>query len=200
MSITARRLNRATLGRQLLLRREPLDVADAVRRVVALQAQSAASPYLALWNRLAGFDPAGLDAAFADQTVVKATLMRITLHAVRAEDYPAFHNAMLSSLRASRLNDRRYTITGLTHADADRLAPQLLEFADRCCTPRPGPLVVRSRSSFVAAGGGWGAGGVPGRPRTDGLPPLQPLVGQAAARGGSGAAWLGPGRTQWVAA
>jgi hypothetical protein len=131
MSITARRLNRATLGRQLLLRREPLDVADAVRRVVALQAQSAASPYLALWNRLAGFDPAGLDAAFADQTVVKATLMRITLHAVRAEDYPAFHNAMLSSLRASRLNDRRYTITGLTHADADRLAPQLLEFADR---------------------------------------------------------------------
>jgi hypothetical protein len=131
MSITARRLNRATLGRQLLLRREPLDVADAVRRVVALQAQSAASPYLALWNRLAGFDPADLDAVFADRTVVKATLMRITLHAVHAEDYPAFHLAMLSSLRASRLHDRRYTTTGLTTADADRLVPQLLEFADR---------------------------------------------------------------------
>jgi hypothetical protein len=57
--------------------------------------------------------------------------MRITLHAVHAEDYPAFHNAMLSSLRASRLNDRRYTTSGLTYADADRLAPQLLEFADR---------------------------------------------------------------------
>jgi Winged helix DNA-binding domain len=131
MSITARQLNRAALGRQLLLRRGPLDVADAVRRVVALQAQSAASPYLALWNRLAGFDPAGLDAAFADRTVVKATLMRITLHAVHAEDYPPFHNAMLSSLRASRLNDRRYTTTGLTDADADKLLPQLLEFADR---------------------------------------------------------------------
>jgi hypothetical protein len=36
---------------------------------------------------------AGRNAAFADQTVVKATLMRITLHAVQAEDYPAFHNA-----------------------------------------------------------------------------------------------------------
>ena len=131
MTITARQLNRATLGRQLLLRREPLDVADAVRRVVALQAQWTASPYLALWNRLAGFDPTGLDAAFTDRTVVKATLMRITLHAVHAEDYPAFHLAMLSSLRASRLNDRRYTTTGLTHADADRLLPQLLEFADR---------------------------------------------------------------------
>lgn len=30
----------------------------AVHRVVALQAQEAASPYLALWNRIADFDPA----------------------------------------------------------------------------------------------------------------------------------------------
>ena len=103
MDLTARQLNRATLGRQLLLRRERLDVVDAVRRVVALQAQEAASPYLALWNRVAGFDPAELDAAFAEHAVVKATLMRITLHAVAAEDYPAFHAAMLTSLRAARL-------------------------------------------------------------------------------------------------
>jgi hypothetical protein len=78
----------ATLARQLLLRREPVEVAEAVRRVVALQAQEAASPYLALWNRLAPFDPAALDAAFAGQKVIKATLMRITLHAVTAADYP----------------------------------------------------------------------------------------------------------------
>ena len=131
MPFTARRLNRATLGRQLLLEREPLDVAEAVRRVVALQAQEAASPYLALWNRLAGFDPAELDAAFADQRVVRATLMRITMHAVHAEDYPAFHNAMLPSLRASRLTDRRFTTSGLTVADVDAFLPQLLGFADR---------------------------------------------------------------------
>ncbi len=36
-----------------------------MRRLVALQAQAAPSPYLALWNRLDGFDPADLDAAFA---------------------------------------------------------------------------------------------------------------------------------------
>ncbi len=48
MRLTARALNRATLGRQLLLQREPLDVVDAVRQVAALQAQEAASPYLAL--------------------------------------------------------------------------------------------------------------------------------------------------------
>lgn len=131
MSLTARQLNRATLGRQLLLRREPLSVVDAVRRVVALQAQEAASPYLALWNRVADFDPADLDAAFADRAVVKASLIRLTLHAVLAEDYPAFHSAMLSSLRASRLNDRRFTTTGLSTADADALVPHLVKFTAR---------------------------------------------------------------------
>jgi hypothetical protein len=131
MSVTARQLNRATLARQLLLRREPLGVADAVRRVVALQAQEAASPYLALWNRLPAFDPADLDAAFADHSVVKATLMRITLHAVHAEDYPAFQAAMVPTLRAARLGDRRFLDTGMTAADADALVPQLAELAAR---------------------------------------------------------------------
>ena len=98
MRLTARGLNRATLARQMLLRRETLDVVEAVRRLVALQAQSAASPYLALWNRLADFDPADLDAAFVDRRVVKASLIRLTLHSVHAEDYPEFHNAMVPSL------------------------------------------------------------------------------------------------------
>ena len=128
MRLTARRLNRATLARQLLLRREPLEVAEAVRRVVALQAQEAASPYLALWNRLAPFDPTRLDAAFAGHAVIKATLMRITLHAVTAADYPPFHRAMVTSLRAARLYDRRYSETGLSAADADALIPHLVQY------------------------------------------------------------------------
>jgi hypothetical protein len=45
--ITGRELNRATLTRQLLLRREALPVAEAVRLLAALQAQEPASPYLA---------------------------------------------------------------------------------------------------------------------------------------------------------
>jgi hypothetical protein len=129
--LTARQLNRATLDRQLLLRREPLDAVEAVRRLAALQAQEPASPYLALWNRLAGFDPATLDAAFADRVVVKATLLRITLHAVHADDYPAFHQAMLSSLRAAGLLDRRFTSTGLSTADADALLAPLARFVAR---------------------------------------------------------------------
>lgn len=130
--ITARGLNRATLSRQLLLEREPLTVVDAVRRVVALQAQHPASPYLALWNRIKGFAPAELDAAFTGRAVVKATLMRITLHAVHAGDYPVLRAAMQPTLYASRLGFR-FAGAGLTPADADELVPQLLAFA---CRPR----------------------------------------------------------------
>lgn len=53
-ALTPGELNRATLARQLLLRREASTVPDAVRRVVALQAQHPASPYLALWSTAAG--------------------------------------------------------------------------------------------------------------------------------------------------
>jgi hypothetical protein len=129
MSLTARQLNRATLERQLLLRREPVAVADAVARIVALQAQAPASPYLALWNRVADFDPADLDAAFAARTVVKATLMRITLHVVHAEDYPRFHNAMQAMLRAARLTDARTIATATSTVEADEVAARVAEFA-----------------------------------------------------------------------
>jgi hypothetical protein len=131
MSLTARQLNRATLARQLLLSREPVSVPEGVRRVGALQAQEPVSPYLALWNRLVDFDPADLDAAFADREVVKASLIRLTLHAVHADDYPSYHHAMLPSLRASRLGDRRFQASGLSPTDADALVPHLLEFLAR---------------------------------------------------------------------
>jgi hypothetical protein len=127
-ALTHARLNRATLARQLLLERAPVAVGEAVRRLVALQAQEPASPYLALWNRVTGFDAAALDAAFADGTVVKATLMRITLHAVHATDHPVFQNALWQVLRASRLNHARFTDSGLSIADADELARHLRAF------------------------------------------------------------------------
>ncbi|MGW0859396.1 winged helix DNA-binding domain-containing protein [Streptomyces sp. NPDC002690] len=133
MKITARELNRATLDRQLLLRREPLNATEGVRRVLALQAQQPASPYVALWNRLADFDPAEVDAAFSDGSLVKATLMRITLHAVHGEDYRFLREAMQQTLHASRLGFR-FAATGLTPEDAGRLVPDLLKFAGKART------------------------------------------------------------------
>jgi hypothetical protein len=129
MSISARALNRATLGRQLLLERQSLAVDEAVRRVVALQAQHPASPYLALWNRLEDFDASELDAAYFRYAVVRSTLLRITMHAVHVDDYPSFRTAMELTLRGSRLRDRRFTSSGLTPEDADGLLPELLDFA-----------------------------------------------------------------------
>jgi hypothetical protein len=176
LKITGRRLNRATLARQLLLKREALDAVEAVRRSVAIQAQEPASPYLALWNRVAAFDAAALDRAFADGAVLKATLMRITLHAVTASDYPAFHEAMQPSLRAGRLNDRRFKATGLSVEDADDLVSRVREFAveprsnaeiEALLTervgelPDPGPWwALRSFGPFVHAptGGPWSFG------------------------------------------
>jgi Winged helix DNA-binding domain len=127
MRVSARQLNRSTLGRQLLLKRESLDVVEGVRRVVAVQAQTPASPYLALWNRLTDFDPNELDTAFADGVVVKSNLVRMTLHAVHADDFKAFREATDPSLRASKLGDR-FTVSGLTPEDADKLVPEMLAF------------------------------------------------------------------------
>ena len=136
----SRRLNRATLERQLLLRRESMPVADAVRRVLALQAQEPASPYLALWNRIAGLDPADVDAAFAGGTLVRATLLRVTLHAVHAGDWAAVQNAMAPLLRASRMGDDRWAATGLSTADAEAALAHLAAFAT---SPRAGAEIER---------------------------------------------------------
>ncbi len=53
MTLTAAQLNRATLARQLLLKRVHLDPVTAIRKLSALQAQEPASPYLARWTRVA---------------------------------------------------------------------------------------------------------------------------------------------------
>jgi hypothetical protein len=133
LTLTPRGLNRATLARQMLLEREPLGVVESFGRVMAVQAQEPPSPYLALWNRLADFDAEELDRAFASQAVVKTQLMRVTLHAVAAVDYPAFHEAVQPLLRAARLHDRRFADEGLSIDEAIRLIPDLVEFT---ATPR----------------------------------------------------------------
>ncbi|HZC28538.1 MAG TPA: winged helix DNA-binding domain-containing protein [Gaiellaceae bacterium] len=89
--LTARELNRTLLERQLLRRRHRLTVTRAVERVAGLQAQWANSPYVALWSRLEGFERAQLARALKRGTLVKATLMRMTLHIVTPRDYHAFH-------------------------------------------------------------------------------------------------------------
>ena len=89
--LTARELNRTLLERQLLLRRHRLSPPRAVERVAGVQAQWANSPYVALWSRLEGFEREQLARALKRRTLVKATLMRMTLHIVTPRDFQAFH-------------------------------------------------------------------------------------------------------------
>ena len=93
--LTLRELNRALLARQMLLRRERVGVVAAVDRLGGLQAQWAPSPYVALWSRLARFERDDLTRAIDRGALIKATLMRATLHLVSAREYPAYSLASL---------------------------------------------------------------------------------------------------------
>lgn len=92
--LTLRELNRTLLLRQLLLRRERLTPARAIERVAALQAQWVPSPYVALWSRVQDFTRDRLIQALRRDQVVKAALMRGTLHLASARDYPLYSTAL----------------------------------------------------------------------------------------------------------
>ncbi len=102
--LTLRELNRATLVRQLLLDRAPLPALDAIERLVGLQAQVANPPYIGLWTRLRGFHRADLTSLLEQRQVVKATMMRSTLHLMTADDYlilrPLLQPALTRALHA----------------------------------------------------------------------------------------------------
>src|SRR5256886_6273327 len=94
-TLTLRELNRALLARQLLLKRARIGAVDAVERLGCLQGQWAPSPYVALWSRLAGFERDRLTGPIDRGELVKATLMRATLHIVSAREYPAYSLATM---------------------------------------------------------------------------------------------------------
>ena len=124
--MTLRELNRATLARQLLLARARLPVPRAVERIGAVQAQDAGAPYAALHARLDGFRRTLLDRALERRQVVKATLMRGTLHLVSAADYPALFAALQPFLTRQYA---RAWLHGARDAEVEALAERALAFA-----------------------------------------------------------------------
>jgi hypothetical protein len=92
--LTLRELNRATLARQLLLERKRLSPAAVIERLVGMQAQWPAAPYVGIWTRTTSFEREALERELASGAVVKATVMRQTLHLVTRRDYALLRAAM----------------------------------------------------------------------------------------------------------
>ncbi len=117
-TLTRQELTAALAARQLLIERQRIAPADAIRRLTPLQAQHSPAPFVALAARLDGFTRAGLEAAIEARAVVKTTIMRLTLHLAAAADYPAF--AQLA--RQARMRTWRSTYPQL---DEERVAAEL---------------------------------------------------------------------------
>jgi hypothetical protein len=144
--LTRRELNRALLARQLLLERRRLPVARAIERLGALQAQWPPAPYVALWSRLEGFRREDLMRAVERRRVVKATLMRATLHHVSASDYLAYAG-IFREQRAAWL-ERELARDDVT-ADLDALAAELLAHASEEPRTRPQLLALLGLPKLV---------------------------------------------------
>lgn len=103
--LSRRVLNRTLLARQGLLARFDATPAALVERLVGLQAQEPPDPYVGLWSRIDGFDPASLAALLADRAAVRIGLMRTTLHLVTARDcralYPVMRDVLVRAFRSS---------------------------------------------------------------------------------------------------
>jgi hypothetical protein len=98
--LTLADLSRATLARQMLLAREKLDVPTAVERLAGMQAQLARAPSVGLFSRVTKIAPGDLERAFDAKKIVRATLMRGTLHLVSARDFLAFRGPVQRALDA----------------------------------------------------------------------------------------------------
>jgi hypothetical protein len=92
--LTLRELNRATLARQLLLERKRLSPTAVIERLVGVQAQWPPAPYVGIWTRARSFKHQALERELAQGRIVKATVMRQTLHLVTLRDYALIRAAM----------------------------------------------------------------------------------------------------------
>ncbi|HWC82774.1 MAG TPA: winged helix DNA-binding domain-containing protein [Pseudonocardiaceae bacterium] len=122
-----RALNRATLDRQLLLRRAELSALAAVEHLVGLQAQAPFPPYTGLWTRLAGFRPEELAGLLLDRAVVRVALMRGTVHLVSAADCLNLRPVLQPMLEQSLRQVCGARLAGLDLAEVTATGRELVE-------------------------------------------------------------------------
>ncbi|MBG0851502.1 AlkZ family DNA glycosylase [Streptomyces spinoverrucosus] len=121
-----RALNRATLDRQLLLRRAPLSAKAAVEHLVGLQAQEVKPPYYALAARLDGFRPEELAGLLADRAAVRIVTLRSTIHLHTGDDALTLRPLV----QPARDREIRIFRKGLVGVDLERLATVARELVE----------------------------------------------------------------------
>lgn len=99
--LTLADLSRATLARQMLLKREKMTVSKALDRLLAIQAQWPKPPFLALHARLKEFERSDLTSAALKYEVVRGTGFRSTIFLMNAKDYACFRGSIVASLEKS---------------------------------------------------------------------------------------------------
>jgi hypothetical protein len=117
--LTQRELGRATLARQLLLERKRLAPTAVIEHLVGMQAQWPSAPYVGIWTRATTFRRETLERELARGAVVKATLMRQTLHLVTLRDYGllrAAMNEMISRGETAQAKSLAPSVRGLAEA------------------------------------------------------------------------------------
>lgn len=128
-TLGTRRLNRALLARQHLLRRSTASLPAMLESVGGLQMQYAPSGYVGCWSRLDGVSRPRVTRALERRQIVQATVLRSTIHLVSAHDYPV----LFAATRASRQDDMRRAARArrLDEVDYDALAADVRTwFAD----------------------------------------------------------------------
>ncbi len=131
--LTTRALNRASLERQLLLRRHSMKPADAVAHLLGLQAQNVKPPYYALAARLEDFEPQEHSRLMADRELVRIVTMRSTIHAHTADDALALRG-LVQPARTRELGQFRKGLVGVDLEDLVVRAKELVEAEPR--TPK----------------------------------------------------------------
>lgn len=169
-------LNRTLLRRQLLVERQPMTAFEALRHLVAMQAQEPNWPYVGLWTRLRSFEHNDLTTLLDERQVVRTTVIRTTQHLVATDDLHWLRPTVQPVLdRNAHTPFYREQVDGLDRAELEALVRELLgdgtmprkELAALLEARYPGregrimaaavelraPMIVPAPSS---AWGGWG--------------------------------------------
>jgi hypothetical protein len=173
--LTDRALGRATLARQVLLRRADLPAPTAVAHLAGLQAQTVQSWYVGLWSRLAGFSGPATGDLLLDRTLVRVTAMRATVHLLTAADARLFRPLLQVVVDRTIQGAFGRHLAGLDRAEVVAVTEELLaggplpfaelrrRLAERWPDRAPGPLAEAARSWVptvqVPPRGVWGRSG-----------------------------------------